>query len=521
LKRAALFAAVALLTRLPSPWIEIFDVDETAHAVGSWVLMDGGRLYEGFVDNKPPLLYASYALAQLLFGRGLFAVHLFTAVLVVPLVALAASACHGHGRRGLLAGLLFLVYSAAFLGHDMLAAHAEILLLAPAAWAVALLLRDDAAPRRFLASGALLSLAFLIKYPILAWLPVLAFLAVRRRGRALPSLLALGAGVAAPIVCVLAWLAARGELRAFLYWTLESNVVYLRNPIPGREVLGRAAASLLPFAAVTAPLLLGTWRSYRTGMSPRAPLVTGLLLLSLASALPGLRFYPHYLIPLYFPLAVGAAPFVESLLWPRRTRGGVAVAAWSGMVLVGFTVSTAVLYREGSQVYGETRPVFERVARRLRGDACFEGASLFVWGYAPPFYYRARLPPASRFVVMAPARLTRYVAGSLESVRGWAIGGEIVPRHWDWLMADLERSRATYIVDAAPTGLWHWDHFPLGDQPRLQAYVADRYDRLDTVDAAVIYRRRGCEMPSVPGRTSPGSRVPGPTGSPPPSDHGR
>ena len=42
--------------------------------MGSWVLLDGGRLYTDFVDNKPPLLYAYYALAQLLLGRGLFAV---------------------------------------------------------------------------------------------------------------------------------------------------------------------------------------------------------------------------------------------------------------------------------------------------------------------------------------------------------------------------------------------------------------------------------------------------------------
>ena len=50
--------------------VGILDTDEAAHAVGSWVLLDGGRLYTDFVDNKPPLLYAYYALAQILLAGG-------------------------------------------------------------------------------------------------------------------------------------------------------------------------------------------------------------------------------------------------------------------------------------------------------------------------------------------------------------------------------------------------------------------------------------------------------------------
>ena len=49
----ALFVLASLLTRWLSLVVEVLDVDETAHAVGSWVLLDGGRLYTDFVDNKP------------------------------------------------------------------------------------------------------------------------------------------------------------------------------------------------------------------------------------------------------------------------------------------------------------------------------------------------------------------------------------------------------------------------------------------------------------------------------------
>ena len=87
---------------------------------------------------------------------------------------------------------------------------------------------------------------FLIIVLVTGWLlvpPILRLVERRKLSSAVP--------VAAVILALaLAWLAARGELRAFLYWTLENNAVYARNPIPGREVLGRAAASLLPFAVV-------------------------------------------------------------------------------------------------------------------------------------------------------------------------------------------------------------------------------------------------------------------------------
>ena len=54
--------------------------------------------------SKPPLLYVYYAAAQLLFGRGMLAVHLATVLITVPLTALGVSAFFRHDRRGVIAG---------------------------------------------------------------------------------------------------------------------------------------------------------------------------------------------------------------------------------------------------------------------------------------------------------------------------------------------------------------------------------------------------------------------------------
>jgi hypothetical protein len=117
---------------------------------------------------------------------------------------------------------------------------------------------------------------------------------------------------------------------------------------------------------------------------------------------------------------------------------------------------------------------------------------MFVWGYTPAFYYYADLPIASRFAVMAQSRLTGYVSGNLASVRGEAEPDPIVPEHWDWLMGDLERRQATFIVDTAPAGIYRWDRYPIERYPRLRDYLAEHYEAADSVDAVRIYRRKSC-----------------------------
>jgi hypothetical protein len=241
--------------------VEVFDVDEAAHAVGSWVLLDGGRLYTDFVDNKPPLLYGYYAVAQVLLGRGLLPVHAFTAIVAVPLAALAASAVFRHDRRGVAAGLLWLVYGASFLAHDMLAANGELVLLLPAAWAIALVADEGRAVRwrPLLLAGLLLGLATLVKHQAAFWLPALGWAALRARSSAggagkAPRVLALGAGFALPLLATWAAFAATGGAHDLAYWLVWRNVLYAANPITVAGALGRAASYLLPWLVATAPL---------------------------------------------------------------------------------------------------------------------------------------------------------------------------------------------------------------------------------------------------------------------------
>jgi 4-amino-4-deoxy-L-arabinose transferase-like glycosyltransferase len=494
------FLALSVLTRWLSLVVPVLDSDEAAHAVGSWVWMDGGRLYTDFIDNKPPLLYAYYALAQLVFGRGLFAVHLFTALVTVPLSALAASAVFGHDRRGLAAAALSLVYGPSFLAHDMLAVNAELVLLAPAAWALAMVSDERRAsrPGSLFRAGVLLGVAVLVKTTAAFWLAAVAWAALRsgfHAGRA-KRVVALGAGFSVPLLLAWAAFAVTGGAHDMLYWLLWRGAAYATSPVSVGEAVERAASYLVPWLLVTAPLWWA-WLRSRPLMDPhRRRLVDGLVVTSLASALAGFRFYPHYFIPAAFALALGAAPAVAEWVAHPRERAGRAFLAATLVVFLAFQAANACLYLGGMRIYRETDPVYRQTVERLAADVCFPGSRLFVWGWAPGFYYEAGLRgarPASRFVVMAQSGLTRYVSGRQRRATGEQ---DVVPApdHWDRLMQDLDRSQATYILDTSPAGIYRWDRYPVQDYPRLDRYLAEHYEPMGSVGEVRLFRRRGCAL---------------------------
>ena len=482
------FIALSFLTRgffLP---VEIIDMDEAAHAVGSWTWMDGGLLYKDFINNKPPLLYIYYAFAQFIFGKGLFAVHLMTALLVVPLTAFAASAFFDHDKYGILAGILYLFYSASFLAHDMHSTNAEILMVLPGAWGIVLLRNRNLAENRgrLLLSGMLFGTGFLLKYQIALGIIAVAIACIRNGNRKWPYML-LGF-VIPPVITVLLFQRA-GGLDGLLYWLFWNNLLYSANPISLWEASGRAASYLLPFLLVTSPLWYFWLRraqisSFYTSDPYRRTLTTWLILISIPPLFVGFRFFPHYFIQLYFPLTLAATPaIVESL--HRKV-----FFAYSVGLLIVCTAVNGYLYYGDRQVYRELDPVYSRVAERLKVDPCFEGGTLFVWGYAPAFYYYSDLRPASRFVVMGQARLTGYVSGNLGSLDGDFHSG--IPQHWEWLLSDLREKHATYVLDTAPAAIYRWNRFPLHAFPQLQNYVKENFTRLDVVDDVVIYRRDQC-----------------------------
>ena len=480
------FAFLSLVTRAVTLGLPVVDVDEASYLVGARdLLFHHGSLYVTFADHKPPLVYVYYALC-LMFGDTMHAVRWMTTIVWLPLTALALSAFFGRGRRGCAAGVLWTVCSAAFLAHDMLAVNCEQLMMLPLAWALVVARGPDVQPGRpyrMGLAGLLAGVAVLFKYQAVVLVPALAIDAVASRGRAAwPGLLALLAGTVVPVAVTYAVFLATGTQQEAAYWNVWHNLLYASTPFHLASATGRMARQLLPFLLTVSPLAYAWWLGRH--LANRQVLLLALTTLMFAMSFLGWRFYPHYFVPLYVPLALGAAPWVEAS-WAAGSPGGKKFAATiAGFVIVA-TVVNAALYRPSSRVYAETRPVYERVAERLRRDACYPGATMFVWGYAPIFYAASGLPQATRFVFIDSTLVGH------RSARSAPEPSLIRSDHWDLLMNDLQRRQPAYVLDTAKAGLFRW-RFSVDGFPRLAAWLTREYEPIDTIDEVRILRRRSC-----------------------------
>ncbi len=492
LRRLALMAAfVAASAVVRAPLVAAPPVsDEAAHLLGSITLLDGGRLYVDFVDNKPPLLYAAYASAQALLGRGLGSVRAFAVLLVVPLTAFAASAFFGHDRRGVLAGLVYVLLSAAMVPEDALPVHSELLMLLPAAWAVVLLKDDDASgqsPWRHVVAGALLGTAALVKPTAALWLAA-APMALLLRARSTSAWLAAAragalatVGLALPLAATAIVFERGGNLHELVDRAVLANVRYVGASLPPLEWAARAAQGVLPWLAATA----AAWWAYARGRGAgeegfRASLVDALVLCSIPAVLLGGRFYGHYFLQLLFPLCLGAGAGLARL--DRTARVAVSVIAVAGL---GFAAANGWLVLARNDVVEETFPLHRDVAEFLRHDPCYRDATVFVWGLAPRLYIETGLRPASRFV-LPQETISGHRPGRAET----ASATDSEDRRL--LLEDLERSSATYILDLAPSGFHRWDRFPLTTFPALLERVRRQYEIAGVVDGVVIHRRLAC-----------------------------
>jgi hypothetical protein len=68
--------------------------------VGAAALLRGELPYTAFGDNKPPLICAYHAIAQLVAGRGIDTVRLVTTLIPLPMTAYAVLSFYRHETQG-------------------------------------------------------------------------------------------------------------------------------------------------------------------------------------------------------------------------------------------------------------------------------------------------------------------------------------------------------------------------------------------------------------------------------------
>ena len=341
-RRIWLIGPLALysLLRIPSFLEPHWYTDEAGYVTTARALLQGKVLYSQIWTNKPPLQIWTVAAVIHFLGTSEAALHVLTFLTgLLTLLAIAYAADRLLGRRR---AVIALVLAAIMLGTPLLDAELilpESLLIAPMAWAGALLLTRVAAPdaRRWplwpVAVGALVAAG--IAYQQTALADTCAFgLILAMVGRSTWRRVAVYAGTVVAITA--AWLipavvtAGAGKVTYALvgYW------------VQFTQGQGQAAIPMVTRAIVVLVVLTlvvsGTWLRRRDQDVSWALWVWAAVAL-LVPALAG-QPYPHYLLPSLVPTALALSSLGLRLpagVRSSRRLAGAALLVATGLALVG------------------------------------------------------------------------------------------------------------------------------------------------------------------------------------------
>jgi hypothetical protein len=490
-RRLAALALLALLVGSAPVFLRTFVNDDATYVPVAQKLNTGRLLYRDAVDNKPPLIYATFALALRLFGT--------TSVVAVKVLTIAVNlGCAGlifligrnlFGRRvGAWAALFFSCAAVTGIAEDFAAPNTEIYANLFVLGSLAVLTRDLDRPSRraLVACGFLGGVAMLYRLQGgVALLGTIAFLARRHRVR-LPLLRALawiGIGLAVPVAAALAALTARGTLGDFWLWAVRDNLSYVRlgaahfgwRPLARIALVGLSQLPLVAAAVATGTAWLRTREPERT----RLELIWLHVLAALLAYQMGTRFYGHYFLPVVPPLSLVAAwgyvnlsaARLPWLRWMAYLPHGLAV--W----LCAFAVTNAIRMSPSR----EDRRVADAVG--FVKAASHPGDEIFLWGAPSTIAFDSDRVFATRFPFNnyltgrifgtdhALAGATRAGNRTLESAEGWRL-----------LADDLARSRPAFIVDGRVPD------FELGRYPLLRDYLLRFYGPAVRFGSLDVYR---------------------------------
>jgi len=548
----ACFAAIIAITFLLRIWYagNLYQDDGLWFTAAEEILR-GKALYREIFFDKPPVLPLVYAALFNLFGAHILTIRLFTicySILVSSLLYLSGS--HLYDRRtGLVAGLLFAIFSTTYISGDMQSLNTEFL-MAPFYIAGAFLLirscfgRERSGLLAF-AGGAMAGIAFQINPKGAFDLIFFALLLVVARSwndaplleyaRRAMKLFALAvAGLAAASLPFVAWLFATDSMSRYVLYVWKWGFRY-SSYYPA----ARGAEILLHYGTdyflINNTLLLGlliivgittkrsVQRTNRLEGESREFFNTDLVLLlwfavSFAGVAAGGRFFAHYYFQIIPGLClIGSRGLLELFRW-SKSRNRIANAAVLILLTSGFgytlvrthseTADLALSWMQGrpNKINRETRiaaaivrdipnpaDAVDRLgAEEIRAGGPHTRAAenpadyLFVWGNWPEVYYWSGLLPASGYLSSQP--LTGLPADVWYGSEEYhlILDDKTTAAARAELLRDVERNPPRYIIDEL--GLRD-ARFSTMAYPELRDFMS-KYKRLTSESSAPIYIRK-------------------------------
>ncbi|MHB8376703.1 MAG: ArnT family glycosyltransferase [Dehalococcoidia bacterium] len=471
---------LAFALRYPSLFEPHWYGDEGIFAAIAANLHDGHMLYSGAWDNKPPLIYFTYAAIQAVAGVGMFPLHLTaTAVALATQAVVVATAVLLFGRwRAAAAGAVF----ALLLGTPVVEgnlAMTETFMILPTSLAVLVFVsaerRGEPSARACALIGALIGVAAAYKQVAVFDGLAIAVMMLLMHQRPYRKLLWMAAGAAVPQAALAVLFLATGAFGGYWYAVVGSLGLYARlGPPEGAFV---RAAAWLPALLVVAVLVRRRDRGERVTVQSFPVLWLSFALIGVTASSFA---FPHYLqqaVPALALTVVSRPSAVE-----RDGVGRLALA-------VGTVLIAAVAYAQFSPTYHDRKQLqplyYYRTfvahqwggTSRLQYDYRFDGSvvtarditaamredaaghTAFVWGDLPWLYAEAGLENP-----------TRYYTSFL---------GDVVPGAREEILRRLAADPPVYVV------LSDGAYAPFEE---LDAWVAHRYGLIRAQGDWRLYR---------------------------------
>jgi len=472
------FAALIFLERRHT-FSQAADRDVAGYAVIGHEMLRGRLLYTDLWERKPPLLYATFAAAELIAGygpRAIFLLNITAAMATLVCICVAGAQFGGWIAGGFAGGFWVLVGGDLFAQANQPNAEVFINFLMTAAFA--LLVR---APNRMgirigfaLIVGALFSAATLFKHhAVVACAALLVgHVIVPRRGsdpapRWKQRLVE--AGIALLLLAITWWIlfeyfAARGRLDDLIDVLFRQNAVYANGIFANlysalipldlvRDLFVQSMAWAIPLIVLIAAAALltiarGGGRLKFTAV-PATIWLWGFWIVGswLMVAVPG-TFLAHYYQLLMPPICIASGWSAASLLRRENTPGRAA----SNLLRMS-AVAAAVAFTAWAQLGQYRLPPGEWTARGFsnmpffNNDFTFQksvgegiskllapGETFWNFGEDNTLYFTSRLSPPTGLLYMDPL-----------------VTGNETDRYWAHLMSDLNRAPPDLIVASLPT----------------------------------------------------------------------
>jgi hypothetical protein len=465
-----------------------FERDEGVYATVAQGLLKGQMPYRDLFDNKPPLVYAWYALSFLLLGEHVVAPRIVASVLL----SLTTLSLFGQARMVFPRGVAYVAAGlfALSTGLPFVALHAntEAYMLLPL---VTSLVAFTVGVRRggmrwFLLSGALAGAAMMTKQVAIWNLLALMAVATALRwkddgfsGRTFRPSACLFAGAAAVVGLIAVPFALTGSLDELFYANVSYNWLYV-GVLSYSERLADFASGTAYVTAVAAPLaggaVWGLLTVIRRRKQPLDYLIVAWALASAAGVATGGRFFPHYFLQVMPAAAVLTALVVYELATRRRIqpigRPAQAVAALMIVVSLG-TIGV---------MYLAPRAAEQRIAESVAEQKEWESVSRQLGEYIA-----ARTDPDDEIFNFGREAQIYFYADRRPSVRYFSDW----PFWWDektlyGTIKALRTTKPVYIIDTAQPPLF--EDYEQYHPDVLVNLLDEEYDYVGRLYFAEIYR---------------------------------